>query len=476
MTDTTAPAPAVGSDARSAPAGQRRPARRRPGTPAPERRAPSVPRIGVVLVLLLVIASLAQVVGPAVIPIGIASITVLPMVWGLLVGGVVSSQRVRPLSADLQRAASAVMGIAVLVLIARLSVTIGPNLGVLVEAGPALLLQEIGHLFGTIVLALPLAVLLRMGRATIGATFSIDREGSFAMVSERFGPDSDEYRGTLSMYVFGTLLGAVIITLVASFATSLGIFDPLALAMGAGVGSGSMMAAAAAAVVAEHPDMQDQVLALAATSNLITGLLGTYVGMYVALPLAQKLYERLTRRSALAAAAAPAAGTTSAPADAPSPTATALADAEEGPVSVPLLVSIPALLVVGTVVSSIAAGGFSWSIPAGYALMAVLVLIGLGVYRLTRGKLASLIVVSTLGALVTSPVSPVGPWLVEVIDTVDFLSICTVVLTIAGLSLGKDLPKLRSIGWKIVPVGLVAIVTSYLLSVVVAEFALGLWH
>ncbi|WIB78624.1 DUF3100 domain-containing protein [Curtobacterium sp. MCPF17_002] len=465
MTDTTTPAPAEST--RPAPASHAAPH---------QVHAPRRQRVWVVLVLLLVVASLAQVVGPAVIPIGIASITVLPMVWGLLVGGVVSSQRVRPLSVDLQRAASAVMGIAVLVLIARLSVTIGPNVGLLVEAGPALLLQEVGHLFGTIVLALPLAVLLRMGRATIGATFSIDREGSFAMVSERFGPDSDEYRGTLSMYVFGTLLGAVVITLVASFATSLGVFDPLALAMGAGVGSGSMMAAAVAAVVAEHPGMQDQVLALAATSNLITGLLGMYVGMYVALPLAQKFYEKLTRRATTAAAATAPAPAAAVPA--PAFAAPAPVDATEAarPLPVPLLVSIPALLVVGTVVSSIAAGGFSWRVPAGYALMSVLVLIGLAVYRLTRGKVASLIVVTTLGALATSPISPIGSWLVEVIDAVDFLSICTVVLTVAGLTLGKDLPKLRSIGWKIVPVGLVAIITSYLLSVVVAEFALGLWN
>ncbi len=47
-------------------------------------------------------------------------------------------------------------------------------------------------------------------------------------------------------------------------------------------------------------------------------------------------------------------------------------------------------------------------------------------------------------------------------------------LTAAGLSLGKDLAKLRSIGWKIVPVGIVAIVASYLLSVVIAQFALGM--
>lgn len=87
------------------------------------------------------------------------------------------------------------------------------------------------------------------------------------------------------MYVFGTLFGAVLISLIASLATSFNIFDPLALAMGAGVGSDSMMAAAAASVVSAHPEMADQVLAVAATSNIITGLLGVYVGMYVALPL-----------------------------------------------------------------------------------------------------------------------------------------------------------------------------------------------
>ena len=38
-------------------------------------------------------------------------------------------------------------------------------------------------MFGSILLALPLAVLLRMGPATVGATFSIDREPSFAMVT-----------------------------------------------------------------------------------------------------------------------------------------------------------------------------------------------------------------------------------------------------------------------------------------------------
>ena len=62
----------------------------------------------------------------------------------------------------------------------------------LLDAGPALLLQELGHLFGTVLFSLPIAVALKMGRATVGACFSIDREGSFAIVGDKYGADSDE--------------------------------------------------------------------------------------------------------------------------------------------------------------------------------------------------------------------------------------------------------------------------------------------
>jgi hypothetical protein len=210
-------------------------------------------RLWVLILLVVGIAAGAQAIGPVVIPLGIASLTLLPMIWGILAGTVVSGQRITPLPIDLQQAATVIMGVAVLFLCARMSFTIGPNVALLFQAGPALLLQEVGHLFGTIALALPLAVLLRMGPATVGATFSIDREASFAMVTGRYGSDSPQYRGVLSMYVFGTVFGAVTISLVASLAASLGLFDPLALAMGAGVGSGSMMAAAASVISADTP-------------------------------------------------------------------------------------------------------------------------------------------------------------------------------------------------------------------------------
>jgi hypothetical protein len=62
--------------------------------------------------------------------------------------------------------------------------------------------------------------------------------------------------------------------------------------MACGIGSGSMMTACSASlaeVVTAVPE--DEVLAFAATSNLLTGLTGVYVVLFVAVPLINKLYE-----------------------------------------------------------------------------------------------------------------------------------------------------------------------------------------
>jgi len=428
--------------------------------------------------LALVIGVVVQAVGQLNINLGIGAIVIFPMVWGLIVGLIVSVQRFRPLGIDLQKVASALVGVAVMLLVARLAFNIGPSLPVLLEAGPALLLQEVGHLLGTIALALPLAVLLRMGKATVGATFSLDREPSFAMVSERYGPDSDQYRGVLAMYVFGTMFGAVYITLLTSLVANWRIFDPLALAMGSGVGSGSMMAASAASIVSAYPEHEEAILAMAAVSNLITTVLGVYVGIYIALPLADRFYRLLTRRR-VAVAAGPAATA--------EPTAEELAAAEENrrfretvaeasaPVRLPLWVSLPILVVLGMATAFVAAKQVSGSIVLGYAIMIGLVLLGELLAFVTRRKISAIVWITTIGAYISSPWFFAGEALAAQVASVDFLSIATVMLTLAGLSLGKDLPLLRNIGWKIIPVGLVAITASFLLSAVIAEFALGFW-
>lgn len=439
--------------------------------------------------LAFVIALAVQFIGQAKIDLGIGAIIIFPMVWGLILGLLVSIQKFKPLGIDLQRVAAALVGVAVLLLVARLAFNIGPSLPTLLKAGPALLLQEVGHLLGTIVLALPLAVLLRMGKATVGATFSLDREPSFAMVSEKYGPDSDQYRGVLAMYVFGTLFGAVFITLLTSLVANWKIFDPLALAMGSGVGSGSMMAASVASITAAYPGDQDAILGMAAVSNLITTVLGVYVGIYVALPLADKFYRVLARKqesrevvvagSGAAAPVAPAASAADAEREA--------AQAEENrlfrervaessaAIKLPLWLSLSVLTVLGIGTASIAAKGFSLAIVLGYVVLLALVLVGIALAKVTR-KISAIVFITTIGAYISSPWFFGADALNAAVKTVDFLSIATVMLTLAGLSLGKDIPLLKNIGWKIIPVGLVAITASFLLSTVIAEFALGLWH
>lgn len=440
-----------------------------------------------IALLAFAIAVVMQLIGQLEINIGIGAIVIFPMVWGLIAGLIISVQKFAPLGIDLQKVASALVAVAVLFLVARLAFNIGPNLPVLLNAGPALVLQEIGHLVGTIVLALPLAVLLRMGRSTIGATFSLDREPSFAIVSEKYGPDSHQYRGVLSMYVFGTLFGAVFITLLTSLIANWRIFDPLALAMGAGVGSGSMMAASVGSIVTAYPESEDAVLAMASVSNLITTVLGVYVGIYIALPLADKLYHLLTRgKHRQPAANSTASGTPTASATALTTTdpadATELADSEfisaleesTTTVRVPLLLSLPIITVIGIITALIAAEEPSNAVVIGYVIILALVLISMGMAKLTR-KISAVIWITTLGAYVSSPWFFAGDWLSAQVGSIDVLSIATVMLTLAGLSLGKDLSLLKEIGWKIIPVGLVAITASFVLSTIIAEFALGFW-
>jgi len=425
-------------------------------------------KAGPIVALAFLIAVACQIVGSLTLDLGIGKIVIFPMVWGIIVGGLVSAQKLKPLGLDRQKIANALVGVAVLLLVARLAFIIGPSIPKLGKAGPALLLQEVGHLLGTIALALPLAVLLKMGKSTVGATFSLDREPAFAIVGEKYGPDSDQYRGVLAMYVFGTLFGAVYITLLSSLVASAGVFDPLALAMGAGVGSGSMMAASAGSIIAAFPAQEEQILAMAAVSNLITTVLGVYVGIYIALPLADRFYRFLTRHEVKKEEAVDVATTEE------NRRLRQQATEAAAPVKLPLWLTMSVLSVIGIVTASVAAKGFSWQIVGGYAVMVGLILVSIYLAKVSR-KISAIVWATTVGALISSPWSPIGEVLVDLVKSVDFLSIATVVLVCAGLSLGKDIPLLKNIGWKILPVGAVAVTASFLFATLIAEFTLGFW-
>ncbi len=191
-----------------------------------------------------------------------------------------------------QKAATPCITIGIVLFIAKLAILVGSNSDKIIQGGLAMVLQEFGNL-GSAILTLPIAVLiLKMGRESIGASFSVCREPSLALAAEKWGLQSEEGIGAMGTYIVGTIIGALFFSILGSIFASLQIFHPYALGMASGVGSASMMTAAAATVKElVSPEQAELVMAYAAASNLISTATGIYMSMYLAIPLTEKLYS-----------------------------------------------------------------------------------------------------------------------------------------------------------------------------------------
>lgn len=247
-------------------------------------------------ILVLAIVIVSELIGIQRLPIGIGTVIFLPILYafalGILVNPAIFKASAKFLSRDAVKLSGAMITVAIMPFIAKFGTTVGPQISKIIEAGPALVLQELGNL-GTIIVAFPVAVfLLKMGREAVGATYSIDREPNLALIADKYGLNSPEGAGAMGVYATGTLIGTFIFAIMPPIVHGLGIFDVRALAMSCGVGSGSMLAACTGGLVAAVPDQKDIILALAAASNILTYATGLYVGMFVALPLTEWLYNK----------------------------------------------------------------------------------------------------------------------------------------------------------------------------------------
>jgi hypothetical protein len=247
------------------------------------------------IVLVLVVVS--ESIYTREIPLGPGSILFLPLLYAFVFGALLNPNVVRRgvdriVRSREVRAASPFIVIAIMPFIAKFGTLVGPSMEAIISAGPALLLQEIGNL-GTILLAFPVAVfVLGMGREVIGACHSIAREPNVAIISDRYGLSSKEGAGVMGVYVVGTLFGTIFFAVMASLLATLGILHPYALGMACGVGSGSMLAACTGALASAFPEMEEQILAFAGASNVLTYATGLYVSLFVALPIVEFLYRR----------------------------------------------------------------------------------------------------------------------------------------------------------------------------------------
>jgi len=248
----------------------------------------------------LVIVALCEMIGTKSFSVGIGTIVLLPMLFAVVIGILITPDVLgKKLSAlkkvisreEVEMAGPFVM-LALLPLGVKYGTLVGPDIVKVIQAGPAFLLQELGNL-GTILIALPIALLLGMKREAIGATVSICREPTLGVIGERYGIASPEGTGILGTYLVGTIFGTIFYGLLGSLSISTGL-HPYALAMACGMGSGSMMTAASTSLaVAAPPEMKDTVLAYAATSNMLTGVTGLYSVVLFGLPLVNFFYKKL---------------------------------------------------------------------------------------------------------------------------------------------------------------------------------------
>ncbi len=259
--------------------------------------------LGLIFGCIAAISLLAEWVGNVSIPFWVTNVALFPFLWALLGCIVISLVMRRQMQAGAafirpQSLASDFVQIAILLFIAKLGFIVGTNVMKIIEAGPVLILQELGNFLGTIVLAMPVALLLGIKREAVGATFSVGREPGVAIIAERYGMNSAEGRGVLAEYVTGSVIGAAFIAVFASMIAQSGLFTPTALGMAAGIGSGSMTAAAVGAISTHFPTAKDQIAALAAASNLITTVIGTYILVVFSLPCPTGFMPALSLSSA----------------------------------------------------------------------------------------------------------------------------------------------------------------------------------
>lgn len=414
----------------------------------------------------VVVTLVAEEIGNVTVPLGFGNVTLLPLVWGMIGGAVVSlAWRRMPAAVAVnpadQNAASAIIQVAVLIFVSKLALLVGSSVPALVASGWALAFQELGHFLGTAVLGMPVALLLGIKREAVGATFSVGREPSLAIIGERYGLNSPEGRGVVAEYITGTVVGAIFISLLASLVTSTGIFNPLALAMSAGVGSGSMMAAASGAVAAQvPPELAKEVAAFAAASNLITSTVGTYFTLFLSLPFSNLLYRALE----------PRIGRFSKPRVRPAEAVATEGGAHDGFISLPVLA---ALLVLAAAISLVLGNWITYRVVPTDALagMAVVVVAALGemLKRVVPRRIPAVFWVTVIGMALTAPYWPGAAWMAAATGKVNFLALSTPLLTYAGLSLAKDLPTFRMLGWRIVATSLAANAGTFLFATLIAQ-------
>ena len=87
-------------------------------------------------------------------------------------------------------------------------------------------------------------------------------------------------------------------------------------------------------------------------------------------------------------------------------------------------------------------------------------------------KLSPVLWLGIIGVIMSSPIFPGNEWIVEKTKIIQFAALGTPTLAYAGLALGKDIPILKKLSWKIVIVSLAVFFGTFIFSAIVSQISL----
>ncbi|MGI6076135.1 MAG: DUF340 domain-containing protein [Pyramidobacter sp.] len=110
----------------------------------------------------------------------------------------------------------------------------------------------------------------------------------------------------------------------------------------------------------------------------------------------------------------------------------------------------------------------------GMAALLGIIFVGVALWKIIPWKgFPAVAYITTLGCIVTIPdFLPMSGYLSAVTKNINFIGLCTPILAYAGLALGKDIDLLKKQGLKIVLVGLMVFVGTFVGSAFIAEIIL----
>ena len=343
-------------------------------------------------------------------------------------------------------------------LMVRYGTLVGPNVPKLLQAGIALVLQEAGNNWGSIIMAMPIAILLGLRREVIGACYSVAREPNLSLIADIYGLDTPEGRGVVGTYITGTVLGTAFFSILGSvFAlTAPAIFHPLALAMAMGIGSASMMTAGAATLSEALPQWKDQILAFAVASNLITGVTGLYASWLIGLPFAEWIYRIMGKKKE------------------PGIKTFSLAQKQERPkINLGWTFFHVMLICILTLIGNwVAVKVDPVTALPGILFIYIICVVGVLLAHFVPIYVPTIAYIGTISLVLTIPGMPYSKEILAAVGKVNFLALATPIIAFTSLSIAKDLGTFRQQGWRIVVAALITLFSVFFSAVIIAEVCL----